>query len=84
MYPIINSGDQVIISSYHYLIKSPKIGDIVACLMPQDNRVIVKRISEIKSGRYFVLGDNYSNSTDSRQFGWLSKKSLLGKVICVL
>ena len=40
----------------------------------------IKRISEIKDGQVFVLGDNPSKSTDSRSFGWVDRKSVIGKV----
>jgi len=30
---------------------------------------------------YFVLGDNKQESTDSRHFGWIKKKQIIGQVI---
>ena len=35
---------------------------------------------EIPEGSYFVLGDNRTNSTDSRSFGLVPKKNIRGKV----
>jgi signal peptidase I len=34
----------------------------------------------LKSGEYYVLGDNRPNSSDSRQFGPISGASILGRV----
>lgn len=31
--------------------------------------------------KYYVLGDNPSQSTDSREFGWIKRKEIIGKVI---
>lgn len=33
------------------------------------------------SNQYFVIGDNYSDSLDSRIFGPISKEQILGKII---
>lgn len=35
----------------------------------------------IPSGKFFVLGDNLSNSNDSRSFGFIDRDEVLGKVI---
>lgn len=34
----------------------------------------------IPENSYFVLGDNRENSTDSRKFGYIEKKDVIGKV----
>ena len=34
----------------------------------------------LESGQYFVLGDNRTNSLDSRQFGSIEKDSIIGRV----
>ena len=41
----------------------------------------VKRITEIRDGKFFVTGDNPAFSTDSREFGWLSADEIVGKLL---
>jgi signal peptidase I len=41
----------------------------------------VKRITEIKDGKFYVTGDNSDFSTDSREFGWLSANEIVGKYL---
>ena len=36
---------------------------------------------KIPSGSYFLLGDHREKSTDSRKFGPLNKKSIVGKIL---
>jgi len=38
-------------------------------------------IDEIPSGEYFLMGDNRSNSTDSRSIGTISSEKIIGKSI---
>ena len=43
----------------------------------------VKRVLYIGKGgdRIFVIGDNQSQSTDSRKFGWLSTQLVVARVV---
>ncbi|MDO8657902.1 MAG: signal peptidase I [Candidatus Levybacteria bacterium] len=81
MEPGIKEGSVVLINRYHYLFKKPEAGDMVVLRDPTDSkRFIIKRVKELKDGRVFVIGDNEKESVDSRQFGWIDKKNILGKV----
>ncbi len=78
MYPAFNSGDVVLVNRLAFFFKNPKIGDIIVLKKERD---IIKRIIKVKDNRFFVVGDNKKESTDSRQFGWIGRKEIVGKVI---
>lgn len=80
MYPTLKPGTNVLVNRLSYLFAKPKVTDIVGLIDPRDKKVLIKRISEIKNGKYFVLGDNPKESTDTRTFGWIGKKDIIGKV----
>ena len=41
----------------------------------------VKRIKEVREESVYILGDNPKNSSDSRDFGFISKDKILARVI---
>ncbi|MBU3978243.1 nickel-type superoxide dismutase maturation protease [Patescibacteria group bacterium] len=84
MYPILRSGDFVLVNRLAYLYSAPKIGDIVAARDPRDGKIIIKRVIKIENTKYHVEGDNRTASTDSRDFGLIDKNNIIGKVIFVL
>jgi phage repressor protein C with HTH and peptisase S24 domain len=61
------------------LYKTLRVGDVV--IIRHDGLEKVKRLSQIDNDRIYVLGDNPSASTDSRQFGWLPIEVITAKVI---
>ena len=77
MLPVLKNGDLILINPCAEF----RIGDIVLARHPFKQSVkIVKRIAEILPGeRYFLLGDNPPESSDSRQFGAIPAKDILGK-----
>lgn len=80
MMPALKSGDCVIFNPEI----EPKIGDIILFHHPFiQNLKVVKRISEITAeGNFIVLGDNPSESTDSRSYGAILAKDVLGVAVC--
>lgn len=81
MEPTILDGETVLVSSIPYLFSKPKINDIVAFRKKKTGKIFIKRIADIDKGKYFVKGDNEKDSVDSRSFGWIDKKEIIGKVI---
>jgi len=51
-----------------------KVGDVV--IIEHGGLEKIKRISQIKDQQIFLLGDNPSESKDSRDFGWLSEDAV--------
>lgn len=79
MLPAVQHGMIVLAWNAKYVCL--RENDIVVLRDPRGERLLLKRIAERKDHRYFVLGDNEKKSTDSRTFGWIEKKDMLGKVI---
>ena len=70
-----------------YLKSRLKKGDVVVYKSPDDNnRIVIKRIAYINrtlSGElvFYFLGDNSKCSHDSRDYGFVSHKNLVCKVV---
>lgn len=77
MIPTLKENDVVLVNRLSYFLSRPKIGDLIIL---KQRQYIIKRIKKIKNDKYFVVGDNKKESTDSRKFGWISKKKIVGKV----
>ncbi len=82
MLPTLKNGDAVLINPQAEV----ETGDIVLANHPFKQSVkMIKRIGEISNDEKFLLvGDNPNESSDSRSFGAISKKEILGKVVCRL
>lgn len=81
MEPTIKENQTVIVSAIPYLLRTPKINEVVALKSPIDEKILIKRITKMNHKTYFVAGDNQSDSTDSRKFGMIGRDQILGKVI---
>lgn len=65
--------------NWAYLISEPKIGDVVIAKIK--DLLIVKRINHVSADKFFLKGDYEIMSTDSRNFGWIDRRNILGKAI---
>ena len=79
MEPAIKDKDYVLVSGLTYLFRKPQVGDVVLFRIKKET--YIKRIERINGEKFFVLGDNSNDSLDSRDFGWIPKNIILGKVI---
>jgi signal peptidase I len=96
MEPTVRQGDCVLADKTAYRRMPPKKGDVVIFVSPDDrSKKFIKRIEalpgetidsadgtkkEVPHGYIYVLGDNRSNSYDSRQFGFIPLRDVVGKV----
>ena len=81
MRPTLLEGDAILVNKFIYgarvpflgwqlpALRQPKRGDVVVFIFPKDS--------------YFVLGDNSASSQDSRYWGFVPKKNMLGKAIVI-
>ena len=77
MEPAYKSGEVLRVSR----MRRPALGDVVVVRDPRDGREILKRVVRVEEGKFVVEGDNSSESTDSRAFGPVHKKAIVGKVV---
>jgi hypothetical protein len=71
MLPTLSPGSLIIAFNW-----PAKVGDIV--IARQGNREVVKRIKAVNQQRYYLVGDNTLESTDSRELGMIAKSAILG------
>lgn len=58
-----------------------KAGDLLIPLTV-DQYHLMKDSTSVPEGTILALGDNYSDSVDSRKYGFVPVKNILGKVLC--
>ncbi len=79
--PVYNDGDFVLIVKIPIFLINIRVGDIVVFKHPIYGQLIKKvHLVSDQEDKIFVVGF-HENSVDSRQFGAISKKEILGKVI---
>ena len=78
MLPALRPGDRVLALRTRRL----RVGQVVAVRDPrQPSRVVVKRVAGRAPGGWRVLGDNRESSTDSRVFGVVPDRLVVGRVV---
>jgi nickel-type superoxide dismutase maturation protease len=80
MAPLLHEGDFVLGDRTSYVFFKPKVGQIVIARHPaRKSMLLVKRIIKERQGLYWIEGDNALASKDSRHFGWVERKDIVGK-----
>ncbi|MEX0682303.1 MAG: S26 family signal peptidase [Dehalococcoidia bacterium] len=89
MSPALLPRDRALFDRLAYIRDRPRISDVVLARHPERDLRIVKRITAVPgdspggrtlaSGEYWLEGDNADGSSDSREFGPLSRHQLLAR-----
>ncbi len=74
MLPTLVPNDVVMVSR-----RLPRAGQMA--LADIEGRQVVKRVEKIERGRYYLVGDNPDESTDSRHYGAVKKSAILGTIM---
>src|SRR5437868_13478926 len=82
MVPTLKAGEHVVSFNWAYFFDKPQTKDVV--IIRRGKQKLVKRVQKNFNNKYFVLGDNTKHSTDSRRFGWVDKKDIIGKILIKL
>ncbi|HXX90516.1 MAG TPA: nickel-type superoxide dismutase maturation protease [Acidimicrobiales bacterium] len=78
MEPDLRDGDRLVVVRARRLAP----GDVVAVRDPRDpRRLLVKRVTSMVGDDVMVHGDNPAASTDSRAFGPVSRRAVVGRVV---
>jgi nickel-type superoxide dismutase maturation protease len=80
LWPEYQEGDYVVLTTFPFSFRSLKRGDVVVFRHPEYDTMI-KKVEQTspEQGTISVIG-NHPNSIDSRQFGPIHKRDLIGKV----
>jgi signal peptidase I len=88
-------GERLVVERLSYRLRSPRLGEVVIVRQPGGGgRLDLKRIAAGPGARvrflgqervldqdeWFVLGDNLSESTDSRMLGPVLRRDVVGRV----
>jgi nickel-type superoxide dismutase maturation protease len=78
MEPTLAPGDRLLVTRASHL----QPGDVVAARDPRDHRrIVVKRVGALLGDEVVLRGDNPWASTDSRSFGTVPRRAVLGRVM---
>ena len=79
LWPQYNDGDYVLVAPSPW-IGPIKPGDVVVFHRPDNGHTTIKQVEQVlPDNKLYVVG-THDHSVDSRQFGPISRTSLVGKV----
>jgi signal peptidase I len=73
MWPFIKNGDVITVSSYTTPLI--RLGEVVAFVNPNNERLVLHRVIYIIHESYLIKGDNTPEAD-----GWIDRKRILGRV----
>jgi nickel-type superoxide dismutase maturation protease len=78
MSPTLWPGDRLLVATW----LGPRVGDVVLARDPEaPTRLLVKRVAAARGGAYDLRGDSTADSRDSRAFGPLPRRLIVGRVV---
>ncbi|MGA9044299.1 MAG: nickel-type superoxide dismutase maturation protease [Thermoplasmata archaeon] len=83
MRPTLRPGDRLLVDRRAYRDRPPRVGDVVVLVDPEDaHRWLVKRVSQVDPSGVSVevRGDATEMARDSRRFGPVPMRSVVGRV----
>ena len=95
MRPVLEDGELVIVRAMSHSLALLQKGDLVAvCPFKMSNKILVKRLAglprdgvqvqgqcwKLGADQWFLLGDCLDDSLDSRAFGPVSHREIIGRV----
>jgi nickel-type superoxide dismutase maturation protease len=85
MEPSLEDGDEVLVNPRAFARRRPDVGDVVLFVHPIQSDVrAIKRVAEVRESGLWLLGDNPPSSSDSRTYGVVPDRKLLGRVERIL
>ena len=83
MLPTLRPGDRLRVDPREFRSRAPRVGEIIILIDPADaSRWLVKRVTavDLSAGTVEVRGDAPATARDSREFGPVPLRSIIGRV----
>jgi hypothetical protein len=78
MVPFIQDGDVITVAPLEN--QRPRLGEVVAFIHPENNKLVVHRVVAVKGDAFFIQGDSDHTFPD----GFVSEENLIGSVTHLL
>jgi phage repressor protein C with HTH and peptisase S24 domain len=75
MYPAVKSGSLV------FFLKAPSYAVGMIVIAVQSKREVIKRITRIDAGKFWLEGDNSEASSDSRVYGHVKRSDIKARLV---